>query len=148
MAEVFPSVTGKNLHKTVTTVPDDYTDKNLVVIVAFQQWHQNLVNQSIQVLQSAGIDQTHHVLELPVIKTSSMFRQMRLDGIMRAAFRDPITRTRTITLYLDKLKFRQNLNIPSEETIHWFVVEGASKAILARGEGAFRIQDLVHVKDE
>lgn len=142
MASVFPSVTGRNLHKKTKTVPDDFTDKNLVVITAFQQWHQPLVNQSITALEAAGIDQSHHVLEMPVIRTSSKFRKMRLDGIMRAAFKDPVIRSRTITVYLDKSLFRRSLEIPNEDTLHWFVVDHATKAILERGEGPITADDV------
>ena len=142
MASVFPSVTGRNLHKKTKTVPDDFTDKNLVVITAFQQWHQPLVNQSITALEAAGIDQSHHVLEMPVIRTSSKFRQMRLDGMMRAAFKDPVIRSRTITVYHDKSLFRRSLEIPNEDTLHWFVVDHATKAILERGEGPITADDV------
>lgn len=142
MATVFPSVTGRNLHKETKTVPDDFTGKNLVVITAFQQWHQPLVNQSMTALQAACVDQSHHVLEMPVIRTSSKFRQMRLDSIMRAAFKDPTVRSRTITVYLDKEMFRRSLEIPNEDTVHWFVVDHETKAILERGEGPISADDV------
>jgi hypothetical protein len=142
MATVFPSVTGRDLHKETKTVPDDFTGKNLVVITAFQQWHQPLVNQSMAALQAACVDQSHHVLEMPVIRTSSKFRQMRLDSIMRAAFKDPIIRSRTITVYLDKEMFRRSLEIPNEDTVHWFVVDHETKAILERGEGPITADDV------
>lgn len=100
-----------------------------------------MVNQSIAALQAAGIDQSHHVLEMPVIRTSSKFRQMRLDGVMRAAFKDPVIRSRTITVYLDKEMFRRSLEIPNEDTLHWFVVDCATKAILERGEGPITADD-------
>ena len=35
----FPSIQGNNLNKEKKVVPDDFVDKNLIVIVAFQQWH-------------------------------------------------------------------------------------------------------------
>ena len=40
---VFPSIQGNNLNKKSRTVPDDFIDKDLIVIVAFQQWHQAIV---------------------------------------------------------------------------------------------------------
>ena len=43
----FPTIQGNTLNKEKKLVPDDFVDKNLVVIVAFQQWHQALVDESI-----------------------------------------------------------------------------------------------------
>ena len=39
----FPSIEGNNLNKEKKIVPDDFVDKDLIIIVAFQQWHQGLV---------------------------------------------------------------------------------------------------------
>ena len=36
----FPSIQGNNLNKVKKIVPDDFVDRDLIVIVAFQQWHQ------------------------------------------------------------------------------------------------------------
>ena len=46
----FPSIEGNNLNKEKKVVPDDFVDKDLIIIVAFQQWHQGLVDQSINLL--------------------------------------------------------------------------------------------------
>ena len=45
----FPSIQGSNLNKEKKVVPDDFVDKNLIVIVAFQQWHQPLVLSLIHI---------------------------------------------------------------------------------------------------
>ena len=47
----FPSIEGNNLNKEKKVVPDDFVDKDLIIIVAFQQWHQGLVDQSINLLE-------------------------------------------------------------------------------------------------
>ena len=51
----FPSIEGNNLNKEKKVVPDDFVDKDLIIIVAFQQWHQGLVDQSINLLESNEI---------------------------------------------------------------------------------------------
>ena len=48
----FPSIEGNNLNKEKKVVPDDFVDKDLIIIVAFQQWHQGLVDQSINLLEN------------------------------------------------------------------------------------------------
>ena len=46
----FPEINGRDLNKRDKVVPDDFVDKNLIIIVAFQQWHQPLVDESISLL--------------------------------------------------------------------------------------------------
>ena len=60
---VFPSIQGNNLNKQSKTVPDDFVDKDLIVIVAFQQWHQAIVDETIESLEA--VSYTH--LTLPTI---------------------------------------------------------------------------------
>lgn len=146
MAEIFPTITGKNLNKKRTLVPDDFSEKNLIVIVAFQRWHQSIVDESLERLHQADVHETHHVLEIPVLKQFSKFRQMRLDGVMRAAISDEGIRQRTITVYLDKHAFRKKLNIPNEDNTYWFLIDHATKTILLRGTGVVTSQDADGIK--
>ena len=44
---------------------------------------------------------------------------------MRAGIRDDRIRDRTITAYVDLDQFLENLDIPSNETIYWFVHDPA-----------------------
>ena len=59
----FPSIEGNNLNKEKKVVPDDFVDKDLIIIVAFQQWHQGLVDQSINLLESNEMNITHNIIE-------------------------------------------------------------------------------------
>ena len=61
----FPSIEGNNLNKEKKVVPDDFVDKDLIIIVAFQQWHQGLVDQSINLLENNEKDLTHNIIEVP-----------------------------------------------------------------------------------
>ncbi|MDE0857353.1 MAG: hypothetical protein OSA38_02160 [Candidatus Poseidoniaceae archaeon] len=146
MAEIFPTITGKNLNKQVTAIPDDFSEQPLIVIAAFQRWHQNLVDESMENLDKMNMNDTHTVIELPVIKKSSMLQRMRLDGLMRAAISDFGVRQRTITVYLDKQAFRDSLNIPNEDTMYWFVVDHTTKSILLRGSGIMTPEDIRQIK--
>ena len=58
----FPSIEGNNLNKQKKIVPDDFVDKDLIIIVAFQQWHQGLVDQSINLLEGNDMDSTHNII--------------------------------------------------------------------------------------
>jgi hypothetical protein len=138
----FPTIQGNTLNKEKKLVPDDFVDKNLVVIVAFQQWHQALVDESILLLEKNGLGETHNIIEVPTVQKTTKLAEVYLDGIMRAGIRDDRIRNRTITAYLDKNQFLEILDIPSDETIHWFLIEKNSKDILARGYGIIAEEDL------
>ena len=148
MAEIFPTIIGKNLNKQVTAIPDDFSEQPLIVIAAFQRWHQNLVDQSMENLDKMNMNETHTIIEVPVIKKSSMLQRMRLDGLMRAAISDVGVRQRTITVYLDKQAFRDSLNIEHEDTMYWFLVDHATKSILLRGSGIMTSEDIGQIKTQ
>jgi hypothetical protein len=142
MVELFPTICGKNLNKQKKSIPDDYIDKNLVVITAFQRWHQELVDNMISNLEQLNVNDTHYIIEVPVVSQLSLLRRMRLDAIMRVGIRDYTIRERTVTVYTDKEEFKQKLGIKNEEEIHWFIVNTPTKSILARGSGVMSIDEI------
>ncbi len=145
MADVFPSIRGKNLNKRRLTVPDDFSGKNLIVIVAFQRWHQPHVDATFERFEATGLQHTHHIIEVPVLANFSRLRQMRLDGVMRAGIQDRTVRERTITVYLDKARFRAEVGISDESSIHWFVIRHDSNIVIQRGEGIPSSKEVEHI---
>ena len=131
----FPSIQGNNLNKVKKIVPDDFVDRDLIVIVAFQQWHQPLVDESIENLEKDKLDLTHNIIEVPTIRKSTKLNEIYLDGVMRRAIKEDRIRNRTITAYIDKEEFKQSLEIPDEQSIYWFLIEKDSSNILLRGSG-------------
>ena len=146
MDDVFPSIQGKNLNKRSLTVPDDFSEKNIFIIVAFLQWQQRAVDEVIGQLEASDVHLTHHIIEVPVIQQSTWLRQVRLDTLMRMGIRDRAVRQRTITVYLDKKEFQASLDIPNDDSIHWFVVDHATKKILMRGAGNISSEQLEHIR--
>ena len=145
MPNVFPSVQGKNLNKVSKTVPDDFTSQHLIAIVAFQQWHQRNVDETIELLEKNAFDEQFEIIEIPVIQKATRFRQIRLDALMRAAIRDHQIRNRTITVYLDKKEFLTSLGIETDGSIHWFVIHRNANTILLRGKGVITPNDLERI---
>ena len=117
-------------------------DKDLIIIVAFQQWHQGLVDQSINLLENNEMDLTHNIIEVPTIRKTNKLNEIYLDGVMRAGIRDDRIRNRTITAYLNKEDFKEDLDIPNEETIYWFLIEEGTSKILIQGEGIITEKEL------
>ena len=148
MDDVFPSIQGKNLNKRSLTVPDDFSEKNIFIIVAFLQWQQRAVDEVIGQLEASDVHLTHHIIEVPVIQQSTWLRQVRLDTLMRLGIRDRAVRQRTITVYLDKKEFQASLDIPNDDSIHWFVVDHATKKILMRGAGNISQQEIDAIKQQ
>ena len=138
----FPAIEGNNLNKQKKVVPDDFVDKNLIVIVAFQQWHQPLVDESILLLENNGLGETHNIIEVPTIQKTSKLAEIYLDGVMRAGIRDDRIRNRTITAYIDKEQFKEDLEIPDEDTIYWFLVQKNTNIIIAKGYGIIKEEEL------
>ena len=145
MDELFPTIFGKNLNKEKKAIPDDFLGVELFVIVAFQRWHQNLVDEAISNLEKYNIENTHYIIEVPVVSELSLLRRMRLNAIMRAGITDFTIRQRTITVYTDKEEFKQNLGIPSEEEIHWFIVNPSTKIIRRRGVGVISPAEISNI---
>jgi hypothetical protein len=143
---IFPTIEGNDLNKQKKIVPDDFVEKDLIIIVAFQKWHQSLVDESIENLENNDLDLSHDIIEVPTIRKSSKLQEIYLDGIMRAAIKDDKIRNRTITAYIDKDQFRNSLDIPNEETIYWFLVQKQSKNILAKGSGIITLKDINLIK--
>ena len=145
MPDLFPSVRGKNLNKVSKTVPDDFTSQHLIAIVAFQQWHQRNVDQTIELLEKNAFGEQFEIIEIPVIQKATRFRQIRLDALMRAAIRDHRIRNRTITVYLDKKEFLTSLGIETDGSILWFVIHRNANTILLRGKGVITPNDLERI---
>ncbi len=145
MSERFPPVTGKNLNKETLTIPDDYDEKNLLAMVAFQQWHQKVVDDMIAIFEASNLDRTHSIIEVPVIQRSTKFRQIRLDTLMRVAIRDRRIRQRTVTVYIDKQAFREKLSIPDDNSVHWFLIDHVSKNILQRGKDTVSPEEITQI---
>jgi hypothetical protein len=74
-------------------------------------------------------------LELPVLRRYNSLIRGFIDRGMRSGIRDPHTRARVVTLYLDKQQFRRELAIPDENSIYVYLVRRADRAILWQHRG-------------
>jgi hypothetical protein len=131
----FPAVKGANLEGRTFTLPADFEGELNLVIVAFQRWHQSLVDTWLPIgreLQRAlpGL----RIYELPTIQRLNFLARKSIDFGMRMGIPDKAVREATITLYLDKEAFRTELEVSNEETIRLFLVRRGGE-ILWRGEG-------------
>ena len=133
----FPVVAGANLLRRKLTLPAGFGGELNILLVAFQQWQQRLIDTWIPFVRQ--IEETHSGVlyyELPVIRRINALARTFINEGMRAGIPDPVARERTITLYVDKVAFRNDLDLPDEGEIYVLLVDLAGN-VLWREVGAF-----------
>lgn len=131
----FPKIVAENLNKEEVQVPDQLDGNPRLLIVAFQQWQQGLVNSWVPFLESLILKHSDFdYYELPTIRQMNFLYRRIIDGGMRAGIPSKKTRGRTITLYIDKESFKGVLDIVTEETIYLFLIDVVG-FVIWRGEG-------------
>ena len=133
----FPQVSGFNLDREEFKFPQDFEGELNLLIVAYKQHHQSIVNTWIPKLQALEGDFPGFIYyELPTINEMTVLSRTFINEGMRAGIQDQTARERTITLYINKDEFNTALNIPDEEDIYLFLVENDGN-IIWREKGAF-----------
>ena len=135
-----PTVRGKNLERKQMAFPDDFTGEVNLVFIPFKRWHQDDVDGWVPLVQQ--LSETFPRLsyyEFPTLPESNFVYRTFLNEGMRAGIPSKATRARTITLYLDKQKFRQALDIPYEKSMWIYLFDQEGKT-LWRIEGEFTEQ--------
>ena len=131
----FPQIIAENLNKEEVDVPNGLQGSPKLLIVPFQRWHQGVVDSWVPFLESVIKEYpSFDFYELPTIRKMNFMYRRFLDGGMRAGIPSIETRRRTITLYIDKESFKNTLEIPTEDTIHLFLVDSEGN-ITWRNEG-------------
>jgi hypothetical protein len=133
----FPAVTGSNLQRKKLNLPQDFEGELNLVLIAFQQWQQTVIDTWIPFARQ--LEETYpevRYYELPTIRRLNALARTFINEGMRAGIPNPIARERTITLYVDKVPFRQALDLPGEEDIHVLLVDREGR-VLWRAAGAF-----------
>jgi hypothetical protein len=137
MAMRFPTAAGSNLQRKKISLPKDFDGELNIVLIAFERWQQNTVDTWLPFVEKLEqrFDGVRY-FELPVIQQMNFIAKTFINEGMRAGIPNTKARERTITLYLDKLAFRQALNLSHERDIHILLVDQGGNVIW-RSEGAF-----------
>jgi hypothetical protein len=130
MERRFPQVTGSSLDRKRFNLPEDFSGEVNIVLIAFQQWQQSVVDTWLPLLQEIETRyEGVRYYELPVIQRYNRLAQFYINEGMRAGIPDWEARARTITLYVDKLPFRQALDLSSESEIYVLAVERTGRVL-------------------
>lgn len=133
----FPVVSGANLDRQEFEFPRDFGAELNLVIIPFQQYQQQTVNTWLPFAQEVEASFPGFIYyELPTIYELPVLSRTFINEGMRAGIPDQTARERTVTLYLDKEKFKEALNIATENDISIFLVDRKGE-ILWRAQGAF-----------
>ena len=133
----FPNVSGSNLQRQQLTLPQDFQGERNLVFVAFEQWQQTQVDTWIPFARQ--LEESYPAVryyELPTIRRLNTLARTFINEGMRAGIPDLVARERTITLYLDKKRFREALQLPGEDDIYVLLLDRQGR-VLWRAEGAF-----------
>ena len=144
----FPTLKGKNLEFKEYTIPYELEGELNIVIIPFQRWHQSLVDDWAQNLMILRIKYPKmKFYEIPSLSIGYKMMSFMIDGGMRAGIPSREVRERTITVYLNKSKFKEDLQIPNENTIYIFLLNKNGE-ILWRSKGDFNQEKGHQLEDE
>jgi len=114
----FPNVSGSNLEGRKFQLPGDLEGEINLVFIPFLRSHQDWVDTWVPLAkQLVETVPGFRYYETPTLPRMNPISRMGLDFGMKMGIPDRAAREATITLYLDKDKFRRDLDIPTEETI-------------------------------
>ena len=133
----FPALEGHDIDGRKLIVPADLEGSYNLVLVAYERWHQRLVDSWIGSARKLERRHGHlRVYEVPLIRNMSWLRRKQLDFWMSQGISDPLARATTITVYTDVEGFNQSLRIPHSDNIRLFLIDQAG-AVFWRGAGPY-----------
>ena len=133
----FPKVSGSNLEGRHFNLPGDLEGDLNLVFIPFQRWHQDWVDTWMPMARKlAERLPKFRYYELPTLPRKNPIYRASLDFGMKMGIPDRSVREVTITLYLDKDRFRRDLGIESDDTIVPMLVTRAGD-ILWRTTGPY-----------
>jgi hypothetical protein len=133
----FPELHARNLMGERFVLPADFAGERAIAIVAFQRWHQRLVDEWTAWLNDIVPNYPGtEVYEVPVLSHMYMIARPMIDGGMAAAIPSEHVRSHTLTVYTNVDGVRKALGLPDTRTIGLFLV-GRNGTIRWCGRGAF-----------
>ncbi|TXT62481.1 MAG: hypothetical protein BAJALOKI3v1_570019 [Promethearchaeota archaeon] len=148
ISQKFPEVEGDNLERRHFKLPYDLEGDLNLVIIPFKRIQQSLVDEWTYALHPIYAQYDFlYLYEIPTLSSGYRFVSFMIDGGMRAGIPDRETRNHTITLYINKTKFKKALNINTEDTIYIMLLDKTGE-IIWRTEGAVtteKVEDLTNI---
>ncbi len=126
----FPTVEGNNLNRRHFRLPADLDGAWRLVVVAFEQWQQRLVDSWLPHLKRLAAEHGNTaVYEIPVLARRWVIGRAFIDGGMRSGIADSAVRDGTITVYTDVGAFARGAGISDTKTISMFLLNPAGEIV-------------------
>ncbi len=133
----FPTVEGNNLNRRHFQLPDDLDGGWRLVVLAFEQWQQRLVDSWLPQLKRLAAEHGNTaVYEVPVLGRKWLLGRPLIDGGMRAGIADSAVRDGTITVYTNVGAFARSAGISDTKTISVLLLNSAGE-IVWRATGGY-----------
>ncbi len=133
----FPTVTGNNLDRELVEFPRDFGGDLNLLFIPFLQQQQRVVDTWVPFARELEATYPGTIYyELPTIEDMGTLGRTFVNEGMRAGIPDPVSRQRTVTLYLDLAAFMRSLDITSRNDVHVLLVTNAGD-ILWRTTGPY-----------
>ena len=131
----FPIIQGRNLNFQKQEIPNDLGGELNLIIIPFKRWQQDSVDSWVPSLNRfQEFFPKFRFYEVPILNKKWIIEKNYIDGGMRQGIPNNSTRERTITVYLDKNVFKNQLDISSESKIKLFLVS-SNHEIIWQNEG-------------
>jgi hypothetical protein len=131
----FPEVEGRSLHDDVLTLPGDLEGELNLLAVAFDRNHQREVDTWIPLFRD--LEERVSGLagyEIPTISGGWKPLRWFIDGGMKTAIPDPLTRRRTVTVYGDVDRVTEGLGLPDRDRIAVVLIDRRGEVLwMAQG---------------
>ena len=113
----FPALQGRDLEFRDRRIPDDLPGERRVVVVAFRQSHQRVVDAWIAALEARDIPGLR-CFELPTIGVQWNWARNSIDRGMATAIRDLAVRERTVTVYTRLVPVLRALGLRDRDRVY------------------------------
>jgi hypothetical protein len=134
---IFQNCQGRNLNGKRFSLPKDFAGEKNIVFIAFERDQQRSVDTWLPFAREQVASHPNTAFyEVPVIGQMIGPVQSMIDGGMRRGIPDTKVRDITITLYLNKKRFRKTLAMPDERRIYALLLDNKG-VVLWRSEGDF-----------
>lgn len=119
----FPRVSAYDLNGTPVELPTGLPGERTIILIAFHRWQQECIDTWTRGLCLDKESTAVPWIELPVIQDPGPIGRCFIDNGMRSGIRSRTSRRHVVTLYLDKDRFLESVNIDSDDAVHALVVD-------------------------
>jgi hypothetical protein len=114
----FPDITADTLSKQTLHLPKDFGTADSLVVLAFERDQQKDLDSWAKPAEDlAATNPQLRFYEVPVFPWRDVFYRWWLNTAMRSNTPDDAARRRTIPVYVDKQKFKSELQITTEKAV-------------------------------